>query len=126
MIIKNATVYHSDAGNCPECGAQFLFDPRASYAGAFVETTQFAAVILKCDNDQCHNTTTMHIRLAEDVQSSVLPQVITANEAAKLYNRDMSTIRRACINGWIPARKSGRVWLMLRSDAESRWGQSCT
>jgi anion-transporting ArsA/GET3 family ATPase len=52
-----------------------------------------------------------------------LEQVITANEAAQLYKRDMSTIRRACINGWIPARKSGRVWLILRSDAQARWGK---
>jgi len=43
---------------------------------------------------------------------------------AREFGVDGSTVRRACINGWIPARKAdGRTWLIRRADAERRWGK---
>lgn len=49
---------------------------------------------------------------------------MTAAEVAREFGVDGSTVRRACINGWIPARKAdGRTWLIRRADAERRWGK---
>ena len=47
---------------------------------------------------------------------------ITVSEASKLYNREVSVIRRACLNKWIPAKKMGSQWVIRRSDADARWG----
>jgi excisionase family DNA binding protein len=48
---------------------------------------------------------------------------ITVSEAAKLYSREVSVIRRACLNKWIPALKVGSQWVMRKEDAEARWGK---
>lgn len=51
--------------------------------------------------------------------------LMTAAEVATEFGIDGSTVRRACINGWIPARKAdGRTWLIKRPDAQARWGQA--
>ena len=53
-----------------------------------------------------------------------LAAVMTGGEVAAEFGVDGSTVRRACANGWIPARKAdGRTWLIRRSDAERRWGR---
>jgi hypothetical protein len=122
MKIKNATISYRDVGNCPECGAQFLFDQGAHYGGSFVQTSHFYVVLMKCDNDQCQYTTILHVKLTEDIQSPDLSQVITVQEAAIVFERNAATIRKACVKGWIPARQSGKTWIMLRSDAAARWG----
>lgn len=52
-----------------------------------------------------------------------LDAVMTAGEAQELYGLSESAVRLACQRGSIPARKSGGTWLILRADAEARWGQ---
>lgn len=51
-----------------------------------------------------------------------LDAVMTAGEAQELYGLSESAVRLACQRGSIPARKSGGTWLILRADAEARWG----
>lgn len=48
---------------------------------------------------------------------------ITVSEAAKLYNREVSVIRRACLYGWVKAEKIGSLWIISKIDAEARWGK---
>lgn len=50
-----------------------------------------------------------------------LNSVVTASEISELYGVEVSVVRRACIDGAIPARKSGRTWLIRRADAAARW-----
>lgn len=56
----------------------------------------------------------------ENVNS--LASVMTASEAVETYGLSEAAVRNACKRGSIPARKSGETWLILRSDAEARWG----
>lgn len=57
-------------------------------------------------------------------QHGCLAAVMTGGEVAAEFGVDGSTVRRACANGWIPARKAdARTWLIRRSDAERRWGR---
>ena len=51
-----------------------------------------------------------------------LNSVMTSNEVATAYNIDDSTVRHAIRNGRIPARQSGKTWLVRREDAEALWG----
>lgn len=52
-----------------------------------------------------------------------LDSIITGGEAAALYDRDGSTVRRTATYDWMQARKAdGRTWLIRRADAEARWG----
>lgn len=60
---------------------------------------------------------------ADQGQFTTLDQVVTISEVSALYGVEVSTVRRACIGGWIPARKSGSTWLVLRADAMARWGK---
>lgn len=62
----------------------------------------------------------------EFLGSGELYAVMTSEEIAETYGIDTSTIRRACLAGWIHARKSGRSWLIRREDAEKRWGKGGT
>lgn len=55
-----------------------------------------------------------------------LNDVITATEAATLYGISVQAVRKACQQGWLPARKSGTTWLIDRADAEARWGKKAT
>ncbi len=48
---------------------------------------------------------------------------MTAAEVAQAYNVSAQAVRKACVESWIPARKSGATWLIRRSDAEDRWGK---
>ncbi len=48
---------------------------------------------------------------------------MTVTEIAKTYGLSTPVVRKAALNGWIPARKSGATWLICRRDAEERWGQ---
>lgn len=54
-------------------------------------------------------------------KQSLLEQVLTISEVSVIYGVEVSTVRRACIAGWIPARKAGSTWLILRDDAKARW-----
>jgi excisionase family DNA binding protein len=51
-----------------------------------------------------------------------LNEVLTAAEAAALWGLDDSTVKKACQKGRIEARKSGRVWLITRTDMEKVYG----
>lgn len=53
---------------------------------------------------------------------NALAAVMTAAEAVATYNLSEAAVRNACKRGSIPARKSGETWLVLRADAEERWG----
>jgi excisionase family DNA binding protein len=51
----------------------------------------------------------------------MLEDYLTVQEVAKLYNREESVIRRACINKWIKAVKIGHQWLIHQDDAREHW-----
>lgn len=51
-----------------------------------------------------------------------LDEVMTSGEVVAVFGLSDSTVRNACKRGSIPARKSGGVWLVKRSDAVARWG----
>jgi excisionase family DNA binding protein len=46
---------------------------------------------------------------------------ITVEQCAFDYGIQAGTVRRSIHKGWIKARKSGKSWLIKRSDAEARW-----
>jgi excisionase family DNA binding protein len=56
-------------------------------------------------------------------EARILDDVLTAQEAATLFNLSESTIRVNIHRGNIPARKSGGTWLIRRSDAERKWSK---
>ncbi len=52
-----------------------------------------------------------------------LDDVMTAAEVCEQYGLGLSTVRLAIRRHTITARKSGDTWLLLRRDAEARWGK---
>lgn len=52
-----------------------------------------------------------------------LREVMTAAEVQKEFGLAEATVRQAIYRGTLPARKSGETWLVLRKDAEARWGK---
>jgi excisionase family DNA binding protein len=46
---------------------------------------------------------------------------MTVEEVAKTYGIQAGTVRVSIHRGWIKARKSGKNWLIKRSDADKRW-----
>lgn len=52
-----------------------------------------------------------------------LEGVITAAEAAEVFNLAEATVRQAINRGQVVGRKSGGTWLVLRTDAEAHWGK---
>jgi excisionase family DNA binding protein len=56
-------------------------------------------------------------------EAQILDDVLTAQEAANLYDLSESTIRVNIHRGNIPARKSGGTWLLRRADADRRWSK---
>lgn len=52
-----------------------------------------------------------------------LDDIMTPAEVSMEYGVRQDTVRDACQNGWITARKSGKTWLMRRVDAEARWAK---
>ena len=61
------------------------------------------------------------------INDTLLPDalydVMTAAEAQQTYRLSESTVRRAISEGYIQARKSGGTWLIMRADAQARWGK---
>ena len=49
-------------------------------------------------------------------------QEMTVTEVAMDYGIKEQTIRKACKEGWVSARKSGSTWLIRRAVAHNRWG----
>lgn len=60
--------------------------------------------------------------LTTDQREALLGSVITSQEAAARYGLAASTIVTTIRLGYIPARHSGRVWLLLVTDCDRRWG----
>ena len=58
--------------------------------------------------------------------SEALNEVLTASEAATLWGLDASTVKRACQQGRIEARKSGKVWLVTFVEMERVYGPQPT
>ena len=52
----------------------------------------------------------------------MLHEVVTSKEVSELFGVKEDTVRDACQQKQIVARKSGATWLMLRSAAKARWG----
>lgn len=50
-----------------------------------------------------------------------LTAVMTTAEAAEAFGISERTVRQSCERGYIPARQSGKTWLVRRRDAEARW-----
>jgi excisionase family DNA binding protein len=57
---------------------------------------------------------------------TLLSQVLTAREVARLFGVSTGQVRMAIYRGTIPARKTGDgshdPWLLVRADCEARWG----
>lgn len=53
----------------------------------------------------------------------IIEQVITASGAADLFNVAYDTVNDACQQGHIFAMKDKGTWIMLRDEADSRWGR---
>lgn len=63
-------------------------------------------------------------RLAEIVRNEIieeLKEIVTPAEVELLGWAKADTVRDACENKYIAARKSGATWLMFRKDAQRRW-----
>lgn len=58
-----------------------------------------------------------------DAKSDELNAVMTSAEIAATYDIDDSAIRQAVRRGTLRARKSGNTLLVMRADAEARWGK---
>jgi excisionase family DNA binding protein len=56
-----------------------------------------------------------------DIEPDPLNEVVTIAEAAEITGRAASTILTTIVNGNIHARKSGKTWLLRRSDVRDRW-----
>ena len=70
-----------------------------------------------------HRVDLMAMRLFDYIEAKDdLDGAMTVEEVAKTYGRAASTVRGSIFRGYIPARKSGKNWLIRRSDAEARWG----
>lgn len=62
-------------------------------------------------------------KLAETLASGRADSAeLTVIAVAQTYKLDAATVRRAAIDGDIPARKSGATWLITLADAHKRWG----
>jgi hypothetical protein len=48
---------------------------------------------------------------------------LTIQETSEIFGVESSVIRRACLQGKIPARKSGAIWLIKYQDAHTRWAK---
>lgn len=66
------------------------------------------------------------MRERDNTQDRKLRTVMTAREVAETFSVSRFTVQQACKKGWIPAYQSGATWIMLRSDAQARWGASKT
>jgi len=53
-----------------------------------------------------------------------LNETITKQEIASAYGIHRQTVQDAIDSGAIPARQSGKTWLIRRADAEKRWGRT--
>jgi excisionase family DNA binding protein len=51
-----------------------------------------------------------------------LNSLLTVSAVAEEYGLESGTVRTSIHKGYIPARKSGKFWLIRRADAEERWG----
>ena len=47
---------------------------------------------------------------------------MTVEAVARKYGLESGTVRRSIHGGYIAAHKSGKNWLISKSDAEARWG----
>lgn len=47
---------------------------------------------------------------------------MTTAEVAETYGITAATVRQTILRGAVPARKSGRTWLIRASDAAAQWG----
>jgi excisionase family DNA binding protein len=56
----------------------------------------------------------------------LLNDSMTVEEVSKTYGIQSGTVRRTIWLGKLPARKSGKNWLIKYSDAEARWGEEAT
>jgi hypothetical protein len=65
-------------------------------------------------------------RLVERQQQiDALNTVTTVKEIADLYRITPQAVIDTIKTDKLPARKSGGTWLILKSDAESRWNKKC-
>lgn len=66
---------------------------------------------------------TFEIAIVANSQET-LHAVMTAAEVGEVYGFAEATVRQAINRGQIPARKSGGVWLVAKSDVVAKWGTS--
>lgn len=62
------------------------------------------------------------IRALEQRYSNPLRELMTTAEVERRYGLAPGTAKKAAQRGTIPAEKRGHDWLILRMDAEQRWG----
>lgn len=59
---------------------------------------------------------------SDDLNPQSVNKIMTTTEVAETYDIADATVRKAILNGWLKARKSGGTWLISKVDAEARWG----
>ncbi len=57
------------------------------------------------------------------MDNDVLKEVLTAAEAADLWNMDVSTVKKACNTNRIECRKSKGTWLVTKKGMEQLYGE---
>jgi hypothetical protein len=57
-------------------------------------------------------------------ETHALDSVMTVTEVADEYDMHERGVRATCERGAIRCRQSGATWLILREDAEKRWGNA--
>lgn len=82
--------------------------------------------------DDCLQDATHMVAISHDTAgvshwyfaTSELDDVMSSSEIADTYGITPDTVRQTIARGAIKARKSGSVWLILRSDAERFWNRN--
>lgn len=55
-----------------------------------------------------------------------LNQEMTPPEIAHEFGISEQAVRKAAHEGWVQARKAGKIWMIRRRDAFARWGRAAT
>lgn len=64
--------------------------------------------------------------LTDAQREALLTGVMTSAEIAQRYHMAPESVTRSIALGYIRARRSGRVWLLLTADCDRRWGYRLT
>ncbi|MBN1429797.1 MAG: DUF433 domain-containing protein [Anaerolineae bacterium] len=102
----------------------YYYDHQQEIEDIFLELDAYeeATKTLAPDGHLTHEHLVQLPELAERTKTSRVEE-LTATEIARTYGISSAAVREAAAKGHVPARKSGAIWLIRRSDAEARWGE---